>query len=90
MDTHFRLFSFYFINSVLEVIFSPVNNLFLSGERGVMGPPGKMSVIEMTHMKEVMKGEKGDSGHAGNPGFTGPRGKYSYLICCYSVYESKK
>lgn len=43
-----------------------------------MGPPGKMSIGEMTHMKEVMKGAKGDHGFEGVPGFTGPRGEYSY------------
>lgn len=63
-----------------------MNNLFLSGERGVMGPPGKMSVVEMTHMKEVMKGEKGDFGHEGDPGFTGPRGK-SYYLLLYCVWK---
>lgn len=63
------------VNNSWRSHFFIVNNLYLSGERGVMGPPGKMSVTEMKHMKEVMKGTKGDGGHEGGPGFTGPRGE---------------
>lgn len=76
-------------NSVLELIIFVVNNFFSSGERGVMGPPGQMSGIELEHMKEVMKGAKGEHGDRGSAGFTGPRGTY----CCYnyllSWYESE-
>lgn len=61
-------------------MFYILNNRFLSGERGVMGPPGKMSVNEMNYIKEAMKGAKGDHGPVGAQGSTGERGEYSITV----------
>lgn len=57
-----------------------MNHLFLLGERGVMGPPGNVTIKEMKYIKDSMKGAKGDCGNQGAQGFTGPRGEHNYLL----------
>lgn len=50
----------------------------VSGERGLVGPPGEKPTIPIV-MKLEMKGVKGDPGEEGLKGFVGPRGKPAFL-----------